>query len=153
MLRDNLRFQMSVYARFKRNPDGFRKLVELLESTAASRRQKMIDVGMEEDPDYTKKALEYVLEFEDVVRLPEAELCEVCAKAPPRMLGYAVNQQPEEIQQKFLRCSKPAVAVEIRDFFDAKLGAIEISGARLKIIETTRELERKGLVQTKKIPV
>ena len=51
---------MGVYTRFKRNPDGLRQLVELLESTPSSRRQKMIDVGMQEDPDYTKQALQYV---------------------------------------------------------------------------------------------
>ena len=71
---------MSVYARFKRSPEGFRKLVELLESTPPSRRQKMIDVGMEEDAEYTNRALQYVMNFDDIIKLPDTELAEVCAK-------------------------------------------------------------------------
>ena len=126
---------MSVYARFKRDQDGFRKLVELLESTPASRRQKMIDVGMEEDPDYTRKALEYIMTFDDVIRLPELELAEVCAKAPSKMMAYALSQQPQDVKERFLRCSPR-----------------EITGAEIKVVETARDLERKGFVRIKKIP-
>ena len=68
---------MSVYARFKRTQEGFRSLIELLETTPMSRRQKMIDVGMAEDPVYTEKALSYVLTFEDVIQLPDLELAEL----------------------------------------------------------------------------
>ena len=143
---------MGVYARFKRDQDGFRKLVELLESTPVSRRQKMIDVGMEEDPDFTRKALEYVMNFDDIVRLPDLELAEVCAKAPSRMLAYALNQQPQDVRDRFLRCSPPVIAADVRDHLDAKMGPREIAGAEIKVVETARELERQGFVRTKKIP-
>jgi flagellar motor switch protein FliG len=144
---------MSVYARFKRSPDGFRKLVELLETTPIARRQKMIDVGMEEDPEYTKKALEYVLDFQDVLNLPEMELAEVCAKAPSRMLAYAISQSSEDVKQKVLRCCKPKVLSEVRDYMEVKIGLREIGGAQLKIVESARELERNGFVRTKQIPL
>ena len=68
---------MSVYARFKRDPGGLRKLVELLETTPILRRQKMIDVGMAEDPVYTEKVLKFVMTFEDVIKLPDVELAEL----------------------------------------------------------------------------
>ena len=143
---------MSVYARFKRDQDGFRKLVELLESTPLSRRQKMVEVGMEEDAEFTQKALEYVMSFEDVIRLPDLELAEVCSKAPARMLAYALGPQPSEVKDRFLRCSPPRIAAEVRDFLDVKVGPREVSGAEIKVIETAREMERKGFVRTKKIP-
>src|SRR4051812_32826622 len=94
---------MSVYARFKRDPDGFRKLVELLETTPISRRQKMIDVGMAEDAPYTEKALSFVMTFEDVMKLPDLELAELIATAPTRMTGYAVAKASKEVQQRFLK--------------------------------------------------
>src|SRR5436305_9736278 len=82
---------MSVYARFKRNPEGFRQLVELLESTPPSRRKKMIDVGMAEDPVYTQRAIEYMMTFEDVLKLPDMELAEVIATTPARMIAYSLG--------------------------------------------------------------
>lgn len=149
----NLSFLMSVYARFKRSPDGFRKLVELLETTPVSRRQKMIEVGMAEDAAYTEKALRYVMDFKDIINLPDMELAEVCAKAPPRMIAFAICQLDEDVKQKFLRSCKPKVLAEVRDWIETKVGLREIGGAQLKVIESARELERSGFVRTKKIPL
>jgi flagellar motor switch protein FliG len=144
---------MSVYARFKRDQDGFRKLVELLESTPASRRQKMIDVGMEEDAEYTQKALQFVMDFHDIIDLPDLELAEVCAKAPARMIAYAISPLSTEIRERFLRACKPKVFAEVRDMLEVKIGQREIGGAQLKVIESARELERAGYVKTKRIPM
>src|SRR4051812_28580722 len=107
---------MSVYARFKRDPEGFRRLVELLETTPMSRRQRMIEVGMAEDKVYTEKALEYVLTFEDIITLPDMELAEVIATAPPRMTGYAVAKSPMDVKDRFLRNTIPTLSAQIRDF-------------------------------------
>lgn len=143
---------MSVYARFKRSPDGFRKLVELLETTPVSRRQKMIDVGMAEDPEYTRRALEMVMTFKDITELPDVELAEVCAKAPPRMIAYSLNLSDDGTKTRFLRCCKPPVAAEVRDLMEVKVGPAEVGGAQLKVVETARDLERRGFVKTKRIP-
>jgi flagellar motor switch protein FliG len=143
---------MGVYGRFKKNPDGFRKLVELVELTPSSRRQKMIDVGMAEDPEYTQQALQFVMTFKDILELPEDEMTELCAKAPPRFLAFALYNCSDEVKQRVLRCCRPGVGTEIRDFLDASVSSAEIGGAQLKIVETARDLERKGYVHIKKIP-
>src|SRR4051812_42709893 len=106
---------MSVYARYKRNPEGFRSLVELLESTPASRRQKMINVGMAEDADFTKRALQFMLSFEDVLNLPESELAEVLSDAPARTSGMAVALATAEIKERFVRAAPPPKKAEVRD--------------------------------------
>ncbi|HAR41468.1 MAG TPA: hypothetical protein DCS07_02360 [Bdellovibrionales bacterium] len=143
---------MSVYARFKRNPDGFRNLVELLETTPQVRRQKMIDVGMQEDPDYTMKALEFTLNFTDIINLPEMELAELIAAAPPRTTGYAFLQAPEAMKLRVLQVAPPRLRADLKDYLSVTVGPREIGGAQLKMVEITRQLERKGLVKTKKIP-
>lgn len=144
---------MGVYTRFKRNPDGLRQLVELLEATPAARRQKMIDVGMEEDPDYTKKALSYVLTFEDVIKLPDMELADVLAESPSRFVAYAIHSANEEIKNRFISKSKPRVAAEIKEFLETpNVTPVQIGGGQLKMIEVTRKLEKRGLVKTKHIP-
>lgn len=144
---------MGVYTRFKRSPDGLRQLVELLESTPVSRRQKMIDVGMQEDPDYTQKALQYVINFDDVMKLPDLELAEVLSETPPRFAAYAIHAVSQEVKDRFLSKAKPRVAAELKEFLDTpNVTLIQIGGGQLKMIEVTRKLEKRGIVKTKRVP-
>ena len=144
---------MSVYARYKRDPIGFRNLVELLETTPVARRQKMIDVGMAEDPVYTQQALQYMLSFEDVLNLSDLELAEVVAAAPPRMTAYAVSRASEEIQSRFIRNAPFSLMGEIRDCVQVRVSLREVGGAQLRLVSITRQLEKQGLIQTKRIPL
>lgn len=145
---------MSVYSRYKRQPDGFRALVELLESTPSLRRKKMIDVGRIEDPDYTEDALRHMMSFEDILGMPDMELAEVVAEAPPKMTAFAIAKASDAIKTRFVRCASPQRAAEIRDFLDeaTNLGAADRGGAQLKVVEAARALERRGVIRTKRIP-
>lgn len=142
---------MGVYTRYKRGPGGFRQIVALLEGTPAVRRARMIEVGMAEDPDYTKKVLKFLLTFDDLIQLPELELAELMYKAPPRSIALALKGLPPEIQERFMRCCKPKVAAEVRDFQEMESSLAEVGGARLKLIQVARELEKNGLIHTKRI--
>lgn len=146
---------MGVYSRFKREPDGLRHLVELLESTPASRRKRMIDVGMEEDPEYTQKALQYLLKFEDVMKLPDLEFTEVISEAPARFVAIATCRGGEETKARILARSFPKNAAEIKEVWETsdKVTNSEIGGAQAKLIEVTRKLEKAGIVKTKRIPM
>jgi flagellar motor switch protein FliG len=145
---------MGVYTRFKRNPEGLRQLVELLESTPMSRRQKMIDVGMQEDAEYTKKALQYVLTFEDVLKLPDLELSEVLAETPGQFTAFAIHKASEEVKNRFLAKAGPRVGAEIKEFLEMQnVTLAQIGGGQMKLIENTRKLEKKGLIKTKRVPL
>jgi len=144
---------MGVYTRFKKNPDGLRQLVELLETTPISRRQKMIDVGMEEDPVYTKKALEYVMTFEDVIKLPDMELADLLSETPAKFTAYAIHAQSEEVKKRFLEKATPRVSIEMKEFMkESNLTAVQSGAGQMKMIEYMRKLEKRGLIKTKKIP-
>lgn len=143
---------MSIYWRYKQSPEGFRKLVELLETTPASRRQKMIDAGLAEDSGYTHRALEYVMEFQDILGLPDAELAEVLARSPARIVAYALCGLEETHRDRFIKCVPPKLMGEVKDFLGVDAPARDVSGARVKLITIARELERRGLVKTKAIP-
>jgi flagellar motor switch protein FliG len=144
---------MGVYTRFKKNPEGLRQLVELLESTPASRRQKMIDVGMAEDPDYTRLAMQYMLTFEDAINLPDLELAEVLSQVPGRFLAFAIYSAPEEVKNRFILKALPKVAGEIKEFLDTpNVSLSQIAGAQMKVIEILRKLEKRGAIKTKRIP-
>lgn len=140
-------------SRFKRMADGFRKLVELWETTPVSRRTKMIENAMIEDPHFTGEILEYVMNFEDILKMPDMELAEVISKAPPRMTGYAISALGKDVKDRFIRCAIPKIRLEIRDFMDVQIGPREVGGAQLKLVSTARELERVGAIQTKRIPM
>lgn len=144
---------MGVYTRFKKSPDGLRQLVELLEVTPGSRRQKMIDVGMQEDPDYTQKALQFVLVFDDIIKLPDLELAEVLSETPARFVGYAIHSAAEEVKNRFLMKANPRAAAEIKEVLETPaVTPVQTGGGQLKMIETTRKLEKRGLVKTKRVP-
>src|SRR4051812_12654668 len=101
---------MAIYTRFKRGPEGFRALVELLETTPTTRRKKMIDAGMAEDAFFTERALQYMMTFQDVMDLPDMELAELIALAPVRTVAFAIRSSPPEVQKRFIKNSKPQVA-------------------------------------------
>lgn len=143
---------MGVYSRYKKDPEGFRALVELLEATPKEKRQRMIDVGMEEDPEYTRKAMSFAYSFEDICNLPDMELAEVVAASPPRMTANAVKNSPPEIKQKFMKNAIPKIAAQIREFEDESPELREIGAARLKLITVARSLEKQGRIRTKAIP-
>ena len=144
---------MGVFTRFKRSSEGFRQLVELWESTPLERRKKMIDIGMVEDPEYSKKVMIYMMTFEDILKMNDMELAELVAKAPPRTIAYAISTADEATQLRFLKNAKPQIMAQIRDGLMAKIGPREVGGARLNLIICARGLEHAGFIQTKKIPI
>jgi flagellar motor switch protein FliG len=144
---------MSIYARFKKNPEGFRQLVELLESSPLSKRQKMIDAGMREDATYTEKALALMMNFDDVCRLPDMELAELLAAAPALAVGMAVSRSEDSLKQRFLSKSPTKAGSEVKAIFEqADISPAQILGAQMKLITTARKLEKKGYIKTKRIP-
>ncbi|MEO5971072.1 MAG: FliG C-terminal domain-containing protein [Bdellovibrionia bacterium] len=143
---------MGVYTRFKKAHDGLRLLVELLETTPGSRRQKMIDVGMEEDPEYTQKALQCMFTFKDIMTLPDFELTQVISETNPELVGYAIQSADEEVKMRFLRLTPPKMLGAIREAVELPATPLQMSGAQVKMVQATRKLEKRGIVKTKRIP-
>jgi flagellar motor switch protein FliG len=144
---------MGVYTRFKRDPDGLRKLVELLEVTPGARKQKMIDVGMAEDPDFTQKALQYCIDWDDIIKLNDLELAQVIYETPARMTAYAIFCSPEDLKTRFLNKANPRSAAEIKETLEQPgITPTQIAGAQLKMIDVTRKCEKRGAVKVKRVP-
>jgi flagellar motor switch protein FliG len=144
---------MSVYARFKREKDGLRHLVELLEVTPSDRRKRMIDVGMKEDPDYTKLAMSFMMTFSDILEFSDLELAELINQTPGRVTGLAISLSPEEVKVRFLKNSQIKRIGEIREAMEIASSPSTVAGAQLRLVGFARELERKGKVRVKKIPL
>lgn len=143
---------MGIYSRFKKAPDGFRKLVELLESTPSDRRKKMIDAGMAEDPDYTKLAVRFVMTFDDIREAPDMELAEIIATAPPRVTAFAIKLLDQPTRERFLKNTPSKIYGAVKESLESEVSAREAGGAQLRLIEFARAAERAGKIQVKKIP-
>ena len=143
---------MSVFTRFKRDPSGFRALIELWESTPRVRREKMIEKGMDEDAAFTREALKYLLTFEDIVGFSDEELTELLKVTPERLVGIAIRSLSPAQQERFIKNAKSTARLEIRDTTDIAFSLKEVGGAQLKLVAYARELEKKGRIRTKAIP-
>jgi flagellar motor switch protein FliG len=145
---------MGVFTRYKKSPEGLRQLVELWETTPLSRRQKMIDVGMQEDPSYTQKVLQYLFTFEDITKLPDLELTEVISETPIQFVGFAVHRSDETLKARFMSKCPARLALGLKEVLqDDSVTPGQVGAGKTKMIEVARQLERKGLIQTKRIPM
>jgi flagellar motor switch protein FliG len=143
---------MSMFSRYKRDPNGLRNLVELWESTPRERREKLIAAGMTEDPEYVSRAMQYMMSFEDVLGMNESELAELLGDAHPRTVAAAIAKAPKDTQARFLTSALPRMMGEIRDQLGSEFELREVGGAQLKLVQAARKLERTGLLKVKRIP-
>ncbi|MEK6578840.1 MAG: FliG C-terminal domain-containing protein [Bdellovibrionota bacterium] len=143
---------MGIYTRYKKSPDGFRQLVELLESTPSIRRKKMIDAGMAEDPEYTEEAMKFVFTFEDVLALPDNEMAELVNQVPPRVTAFAIAKLNDDVKDRMYRCGNPRMVSEVKEYLSGNVEMRDIGGAQLKMVEALRKLEKRGMIKTKRIP-
>jgi len=144
---------VGVYARFKKEENGLRHLVELLEGSPWERRQKMIEVGMQEDAEYTQKALQYVLSFEDILYFSNSELEEVLLHTTGKVLGCALHKMDAWIQGRFFSVAKPEILAECKEFLeDPSVTSFEVEEGKRKLIAIARNLEKTGRISAKHIP-
>jgi len=142
---------MGIYTRYKKDPNGFRKLVELLEITPKDKREKMIEMGRAEDPEYTAKALAMTMNFQDILSMQDAEFAEVLSLIPPKIIAAAFAPLGKVIHDRVLKLAPRNRISDIRDIIEAEYRPTEVGGAQFKVIEMTRDLERRGKIQLKRI--
>jgi flagellar motor switch protein FliG len=144
---------MGVYTRFKqKGAEGFRALIELMESTPVSRRQKMIDVGNAEDPLYTEEALRYVITFQDVLDMNEMELAELLSDVPAQVVAAAIAPLKEEVKLRFFKCLRGGALADVRLFLESQISLAQTGGAQLKMVASVRKMEKRGLFPKKAVP-
>ena len=63
--------------RYVGTDEGFRKYVELMESTPTKKRQQFLDLAKLENPVFAEAVVKYILTFDRITKLQEGELAEV----------------------------------------------------------------------------
>jgi flagellar motor switch protein FliG len=143
---------MSIFARYRKDPDGLRKIVEFWGLLGKDKRQKLIDKGMEDDPEFTKLAESLMMKFEDIKTMDEMVLTEVLSEVPPRHLGYVITALTPELREKFKKCIPPRMMPQVREGMESEPTIQDQNVGAIKIIEAARRLEREGVINVKRIP-
>lgn len=143
--------------RYVKDEKGFRKYVELMETMPTAKRQSMMAAAKSEHPLFVETAEKYVISFDRICRLPDMELTEVLAspQLKPELIATAIlSLEDAGLREKMLaqlpRNRLLLVNNELKDAQPPK--PFDIGAARLQKIQTTRELEKAGKLESLQIP-
>lgn len=137
---------MSRMSRYRKE-GGLRALVELLEMLPKAKREKIIEFGMQDDPELIKQALPLMIRFEDLLGLSDPQLADVLFAAEPRFIGLSMQALSENERARFLKNSDRRKLSEIKDVLElASVPKREISTACYQLVAVARKLEREGVL-------
>lgn len=143
--------------RYTKDDEGFRKYLELIESTPSAKRKAFLDSAKVENPKFAEAAEKYLLTFERILALPDLELTEVFGSRELKAAELAVGIASVEdvgIQEKIVKMVprelSAAVLRLLKEDPNPKPYAVGI--ARLKIIQASRSLEKRGKLKSVQVP-
>ena len=143
--------------RYAKDDDGFRKYVELMETTPTKKRQKFLDAAKAENEKFATTVEKYILTFDRITKLPEMELAEVLGAdgLKPEAIANAISSVPDAAERERLvkmipRKYAPQIQLQMKDFPNPK--PEQIGASRLQVIQMARELEKSGKLKSVQIP-
>lgn len=143
--------------RYLANVDGFRKYVELLETTPLKKRQTFIDAAKTENPFFVETAEKYMITFERITKLPEMELAEVFGAEGLKSenIATAILSIEDAVLRELIIKAVPRkqvteIQLYMKEFPVPK--PADIGSSRLALILKARELEKLGKLKSIQIP-
>jgi len=143
--------------RYLRDDNGFRKYVELMETTPTAKRRTLMDAARKENAVFVEAAEKFILTFERITQLPEMELAEVLGSAglKPEVVAIAILSVSDTgARERMTNCIPRNMAtpilLELKGRGEPK--PTEIGSARLQLIQRARELERSGKLKSIQLP-
>lgn len=143
--------------RYLKDEAGFRRYVELMESTPTGKRQQIMATAKQENPLFVETAEKHILTFERILQLPALELTEVLGEKTLKAEALAVAilsitdpSQRQRVVDGIPRNISAAILLEMKDRPPPQ--APEIGSARLQLIKKARELESRGKLKSVQLP-
>ena len=145
---------MSMLSRF-RKPGGFQQLITLLETCDPSKQKSLLHLVGSEDPGWAHVVKVKSLTFERVLSWPQEVLMEITPHLPDQVLATAYRMaeilsqgQGRQLHEKWISSLPSMKAREIQELAQSHLfTTAEQTNAVIKVIQTVRELEAKGLLR------
>lgn len=142
--------------RYNKDDEGFRKYVELLESTPVGKREKFLEAARAENEEFARAAERAVLTFERITRLPELELTEVFGASGLKIeaLCVALLSLDEALRERMMACVPRTVLPKLQLWMkdNPRIDQAAVGSAKLQIIQMARSLEKDGKLKTVALP-
>ena len=144
----------SMLSRF-RKPGGFQQLLTLMESCDQQKKQNLLQLVGTEDPGWAHLVKAKSLSFERILSWPVNVLMEITPHLPDRILMIAyqmaeisAKKNASDYPEKWLKSLPSMKAKEIYNLTQStSVNVFEHHSAAVKIIQTVRELEAKGVLR------
>jgi flagellar motor switch protein FliG len=141
---------VSTLSRF-RKPGGFQQLLTLIETCEPAKQKSLLHLIGTEDPGWAHLVRVKMLSFERVLSWPIEILMEITPPLPDHVLttSYKMAEQISvSMQEKWLRCIPSIKAKEIQEMAHFQtLSPPEQIASVIKLLQTIRELEAKGIIR------
>jgi hypothetical protein len=145
---------MSTLGRF-RKPGGFQQLLVLIETCEPTKQKNLLHLIGVEDPGWAHLVKVKALTFERVLSWPVEILMEVTPPLPDQILASSYKMAelistPERpaLHEKWLKSIPSIKAREIQDLARLHtLSTADQSACVIKLLQTVRELESKGIIR------
>jgi len=131
--------------RFKKTRQGLVEFAVILEQAAPKVREKIISEVGSLDPSFLRAALRKVVYFEEIVFLEESTVAEILSHISPKILAFALFGMDEDFCKKILGNLAFRTMRQVQDEQEKNTNPSSgmVSGARIQILRTARELEAK----------
>ncbi len=145
---------MSTLGRF-RKPGGFQQLLTLIETCDPSKQKNLLLLIGNEDPGWAHLVKVKALSFERVLSWPIEVLMEVTPPLPDNVLAASYKMAEllstpahPQLHEKWLKSIPSIKAREVQDLANLHtLSAADQTACVIKLLQTVRELEAKGVIK------
>ncbi len=148
---------MSMLNRF-RKPGGFQQLLTLIETCEPAKQKNLLHLVGTEDPGWASLVKTKSLNIDRVLSWPVETLMEITPHLPDMILlsiyhyAQAQSSRDQNLADKILESLPSIKAKELRSLADSRTpNPAEQASATIKVIQTVRDLESKGLLRFSKI--
>jgi flagellar motor switch protein FliG len=138
---------MSMLARYKKNSQAMMELVKLIEESGEPKKTTLMNMVMQEDPDFGSKIQKRIFTYDKFKVLDESIVAEVISACSPKILALAFHGETEE----FLKLGERCLGNKFSEYKSEKEVLAErapnegqIESARRKIVSEARKLESEG---------
>jgi flagellar motor switch protein FliG len=138
---------MSMLARYKKNSQSMMELVKLIEESSEPKKSNLMNMVLQEDPEFGSKIQRRLFDWEKFKALDESIVAEVISVAPAKIMALALFSEKEEFVKLGERCLGNKFSEyksEKEVLVDRPPNEAQLDSARRKLVSEARKLEADG---------
>lgn len=136
-----------------KKPGGFRRLVNEMETTPPSKRDKLLEMLKAEDFGFIEDVQRCIFKFEEFVNVDDLVMCEIVftLAKEPKTMAVALYHASEDLAKKFKKNLSHPQLMGLREE-ESMLSQVTVAqqmSSRFRIIEKARALQNEGRIVLK----